>query len=462
MNADECHFRAGAATVCITPDEPLWLAGYAARTAPAQGKISDLFASALVLEDCNGERLVIASADVIAITRPIADAVAECALTQHGLARHQLVLTATHTHYAPEFRADKTLFFNIPAEFAAKLPKVSEQLVTALMQAIDAAFATLEPVQLSARRTSAGFAHNRRRYGVKEGAASVEDTIDHDVPLLDCVDASGRRKAIVFGYACHNTTIPWQDGRYCADWVGFAREELQSENPGSTAIFVPGAGADQDPEPGGSVEYSRQHGHELAVAVQESFNEPGVEIVGPIRSELQEVFLPLQPVSPESILKMLESDDPPKQVKAGFLQASIERGERLITSYPMPIQVVQFGQELLLIALSGEPVIDWAQKFKREFLFNSPNRISLNDTNNPARVTSEHRWSRVWVAGYCNDMFGYVPTRRVQAEGGYEGGRANLWSWVPAPFTDDVEERVTSAVRELVAKFPGATAPAGR
>jgi hypothetical protein len=47
-------------------------------------------------------------------------------------------------------------------------------------------------------------------------------------------------------------------------------------------------------------------------------------------------------------------------------------------------------------------------------------------------------------------MFGYLPTRRVQAEGGYEGGRATLWSAIPAPFTDDVEDRVTAAVRRLV------------
>jgi hypothetical protein len=49
-------------------------------------------------------------------------------------------------------------------------------------------------------------------------------------------------------------------------------------------------------------------------------------------------------------------------------------------------------------------------------------------------------------------MFGYLPTRRVQAEGGYEGGRANLWSPIPAPFTDDVEDRVTEAVFRLIEK----------
>jgi hypothetical protein len=62
----------------------------------------------------------------------------------------------------------------------------------------------------------------------------------------------------------------------------------------------------------------------------------------------------------------------------------------------------------------------------------------------------------VWVAGYCNDMFAYVPTKAVLQEGGYEGGRSVLWSYLPAPFTGETEERVMSATRKLVAQV-GAT-----
>jgi hypothetical protein len=47
-------------------------------------------------------------------------------------------------------------------------------------------------------------------------------------------------------------------------------------------------------------------------------------------------------------------------------------------------------------------------------------------------------------------MFGYLPTRRIQTEGGYEGGRANLWNWIPAPFTVEVENTITDAVTRLV------------
>ena len=44
-------WKAGAAVIGTTPDEPVWLAGYAARTTPSRGVISPLHDKALALED---------------------------------------------------------------------------------------------------------------------------------------------------------------------------------------------------------------------------------------------------------------------------------------------------------------------------------------------------------------------------------------------------------------------------
>jgi neutral ceramidase len=209
-------------------------------------------------------------------------------------------------------------------------------------------------------------------------------------------------------------------------------------------LFLPGAGADQDPEPAGSVELSRRHGQELADAVSTELSRPGLEIDGPLQAEMEDVLLPLQPVSRESLERMLSSDDRPQQVKARFLLNAIERGEKLITRYPAPVQVLRLGDELLLVALSGEPVIDWSIKQKRDLaVVLKHNADSGSAGASPSRPV-------VWVAGYCHDMFGYLPTRRVQGEGGYEGGRATLWSSIPAPFTEEAEDLITNAIRRLV------------
>jgi neutral ceramidase len=428
----------------------MWLAGYAVRTAPARGTISDLYATALALEDEIGQRFVMASVDNLAINPEVADGVADAIRARHGLSSHNLLLAATHTHYGPEFRPDMRGFYHIPTEYAAKMPAVAEMLTIGLTDAIDQALARLEPVRLFARKTTASFAHNRRRRGVVAGTPSTADTVDHDVPVLDCVDASGNRKAIVFGYACHHTTIPPDDLRYCGDWAGFAKQQLEQSNAGATVLFILGAGADQDPEPRGSLELSRQYGQEMATSVQGALEQPGIEINGPIRVRREDVLLALEPVTRDTVKAMLVSDDPPQRVKGKFLLESLERGEELITSYSAPVQVVRFGSELLMIALSGEPVVDWAHKFKCEYEQGARSEEQEDRTRTSRSPLAASRYPLVWVAGYCNDVFDYVPTRRIQAEGGYEGGRANLWNPIPAPFTNDLEDRITDAVGRLV------------
>jgi hypothetical protein len=99
------------------------------------------------------------------------------------------------------------------------------------------------------------------------------------------------------------------------------------------------------------------------------------------------------------------------------------------------VQVWQFGlyakstagSALTLIALGGEPVVDYALRFAREY----PDR-------------------QLWAAGYCNDVFGYLPSRRIREEGGYEGADAMIYYGRPGPFTPDVEERIVREVRRLV------------
>src|SRR5262249_27409769 len=150
----------------------------AARTAPACGKISDLYASAIVLEDASGYRFALASVDSIAVTREIADTVADELQRRRGLAREQILLAATHTHYAPDHRSDKRVFFNIPNDYADKLPEVRKKLLAALVNVIERAFERLEPVRLFVRQTAADFGHNRRRRGVVAGTPSTEDLRD--------------------------------------------------------------------------------------------------------------------------------------------------------------------------------------------------------------------------------------------------------------------------------------------
>ncbi len=58
-------WKAGVARTVITPKTSQWMAGYAARTRPADGKLHDLWAKALALEDEKGNRVVLVTTDLL-------------------------------------------------------------------------------------------------------------------------------------------------------------------------------------------------------------------------------------------------------------------------------------------------------------------------------------------------------------------------------------------------------------
>jgi hypothetical protein len=413
-------WKAGVAKTVITPTEPMWLAGWAVRTEPARGTLTDLFAKALAIEDSHGGRFVLVTADLIAISREIGDTVTEQAHRRWNLPRERLMFCASHTHGGPEIRPDKAQFFHIPPEYARKIEPYVSWLTDRLVETVGAALADPKPTRLLVRRTMETFAHNRR------GAEAV----DHDVPVLEVTGCGGYLpKAVVFGYACHNLTMPPDDYRYSGDYAGFAQRALEGHN--TAALFVAGAGADQNPEPRGTLALTQSHGRKLSFSICRCLEEhPVIEITRPLRPTYGEVPLAFQPAPTRHVLEAdRASDDPLRRAKAEHLLGRLDRGEAMPTSFPCPIQVVRFGDQLLLIAIGGEPVVDYAHELKRRY-------------GGGGRV--------VWVAGYANDMFGYVPSAAVLREGGYEGTRSLLWSALPAPFAENTEQRLLDGIDRLV------------
>jgi neutral ceramidase len=106
----------------------------------------------------------------------------------------------------------------------------------------------------------------------------------------------------------------------------------------------------------------------------------------------------------------------------------MQKSQTLEDSYPCPVQVVQFGADLTLVAIGGEATVEYSLRLKREL------------KSGPAAV---------WVAGYSNDGFGYLGSKQVILEGGYEGYSANLRRH-PGPWATDTEDRVIQKVYELL------------
>src|SRR5207248_2759704 len=106
-------WKAGAAKVVITPAEYMWLSGYGGRNKPAEGKVHDLWAKALALEDPAGERVLLITMDLVGIDRDLSQAVCQELTKKYGLPRAAIRLSTSHTHSGPVVRSNLSTMYQL-------------------------------------------------------------------------------------------------------------------------------------------------------------------------------------------------------------------------------------------------------------------------------------------------------------------------------------------------------------
>lgn len=425
-------WKAGVATVSLTPSQPIWLAGYSSRTKPSDGVLSELHAKALVIEDAGGTRAVIVTTDLIGIPRPLRQQVAKAIEEKHKLNPAGLLMNCSHTHCSPVVRDDleMSVMYPLEPEQRQRVESYFVELREKLIGVIGLALEDLKPAKLSYSHARCSVAMNRR-LPTKDGYQNSpypDGPVDHDVPVLRVESPDGKLRAIAFGYACHNTTTALLQVN--ADYAGVAQTELEKAHPGATALFVMGCGGDQNPYPRGQYEWALVHGKTLATAVEAALLPQPKPVRGPLKFDLKEIDLSFEPMTREEMQQRLESKDIYEKRRAESLLSDLDKHGKVRASYPYPIQVLQFGNDLTLVALGGEVVIDYALRLKRE----------LGD-------------APVWVAGYSNDVMAYIPSERILKEGGYEGGGAMRYSNLPGPWRTGVEEQIMGQVRDLTGRL---------
>ena len=137
------ELRAGLASVVITPSEPMWMAGYAARTERSQGALHDLQAKALALEDKEGDRIVIVSCDLLGFPRDLAARIAERAEDEFQLRREQLLLNASHTHTGPVVEGSLVGAYELTLEDQTRIRAYTQRLEDSIVGVIGRALAGL-------------------------------------------------------------------------------------------------------------------------------------------------------------------------------------------------------------------------------------------------------------------------------------------------------------------------------
>ncbi|MBO52958.1 MAG: hypothetical protein CMJ69_19520 [Planctomycetaceae bacterium] len=418
-------WQAGVARVVITPEKYMWMSGYGGRSKPADGKVHDLWAKAVAMKDPTGKTAVFVSTDLITVPIKMVEAVMTEITRQHGLGRSEVMFTCSHTHCGPALDGMLSYMLDMKYDDWKQVRGYQQTLNAKLVTLIGAAIKDLKPAAVSFGNGHCQFAANRR-------APRGIGPYDHDVPVLRIASPDGRTlRAVIFGYACHNTVMSYY--KWSGDYAGFAQLYLEGRHPGTTALFFAGCGADQNPLPRRKEELARKYGRMLGVAVDHVLDGPTTPISGRIATRFENIQLYFDNLpKKKELLEIQKTGNRYRKAWAGNLLKQYDLYGRLLPTYPYPIQSWQIGTGLTWVALGGEVVVDYAVRLKRELGHGQGGRS-------------------VWVTGYANDVMAYIASERVLKEGGYEGETSMIYYQKPSKWRAGLENTIVKTVTALTA-----------
>ncbi len=423
-------WQVGLSRRIITPVTDVWLAGYGSKRAP-EGKLHDIWVKVMVLKDSQDRRRVLVTTDHQGMSKTIYQRLYDRVYREFKLERPDFMLTFSHNHSGPCLQDDLVDYYPSDSAQTAKVLEYTLWMEDKIVESIREAWNSLQPAHLSKGEGLCTFAVNRRENKedqVPEMLANgtpLKGPVDHSVPVLAIRTPEGKLLGVLFGYACHPTTL--SHNYWSGDYPGYAQIGIEKKYPGAQAMFFNTCGGDQNPLPRRTVALCEKYGGMLADAVLQQLSTELAPVSPSLSTAFEYVKLNYEEVATRGQLVPLAFGSKAIQARwAGRMLKKLDQGEIFPAYYEYPVQAWKFGKELLLIGIGGEAVVDYSLKFKREY----------PDT---------------WVSGYTNEMAAYIPSRRVWEEGGYEGG-AHLdeygrpaWRWA-----GDIEDRISDTVRRLV------------
>lgn len=429
-------WSAGVARRVITPKTDVWLAGYGSKRS-SDGKLHDLWMKAVAFRAPDGQTAVLITSDFQGVPRSMSDPVFARLQADFGLARHQVMFTFSHNHCGPRLGDDLIDYYPVDLAQEEVVAAYTREMIDLTVDLVGESLRNLAPAELHTSQGRATFAVNRRNNReadipqLLEQGTPLVGPVDHNVPVIRVSRPGGEVIAILFGYACHPTTLSFMT--WCGDYPGFAQLLIEEKYPGALAMFVNTCGGDQNPLPRRTVELCEKYGQMLAAGVFQALDSPQSPVQPGLKTAFALVDLPyLQVMSREELEKEAREGTGIKARWSTRLLKKLDAGETFESAYPYPLHAWRLGNELLMIGMGAETVVDYALKFKQQY----------------GAVT--------WVCGYADDMISYIPSRRVWEEGGYEGGY-NLFEYGrPAlRWGGDIEDRISAGIERLVREVGG-------
>jgi Neutral/alkaline non-lysosomal ceramidase, N-terminal len=422
-------WKAGVSRAIITPSEPIWLAGYASRTHPSEGVLTELWVKVLAIEDAKGKKAILIASDLLGFPKKMSDRIRNKIAIRYGLTRSQIILSYTHTHSGPVLMGALFDIYPLDENQLKVIQDYSDNLENKIVDLTGKAIEAMVPAKIFSQSGVTRFQVNRRNNveAALTPQTSLKGPNDYAVPVLKVTDSSGSLMAVAFGYACHATVLDIY--QISGDYPGFAQIEIEKAHPGVTAMFFQGAGADENPLPRRTVPLARQYGKELAAAVERVLSENMKTLEPVLWTAYSEVNLTFSsPPSKDSLIKMANEGEGYQKRWAVNQLRILKNNGSLMSSYPYPIEVWKLGDQIIM-ALGGELVVGYSIGLKKLF------------------------GQDIFVLGYVNDDMAYIPSESILEEGGYEGESSQMVYGLPAKWHSGIEMRIYDEMKKLAAKI---------
>lgn len=418
-------WRAGVASIVITPEQPMWLAGYASRTHPSEGTLHDLKAKALVFEDAEGKQSVLVTTDLLGFPKTISDNIRNALQEKFGFCKAQVMLNSSHTHSGPVLSGSLVDVYPLDSGELEKVKKYSDKLQVQIVNVVGMALRSMQPVSLYAENGTTRFQVNRRNNKEKTllQQTELEGPNDYAVSVLKVINEKEEMIAVVFGYGCHPTVLNGYN--WCGDYPGFAQLELEKLYPETTAMFFQSSGADQNPMPRRTVPLAVMYGKQLASAVECVLSGEMNELSPELDFAYSEIELSLiNHPTLEDLQKVEEESADYIKKWAARMISKIKSGEQFQSSYPYPLQVWSLGN-LPIVSMGGELVTEYSLEIRQNF--------------------GQHSF----VLGYSNDVMAYIPSSTILTEGGYEGATSQMVYGLSGVWAPNIEIQILNEILRL-------------
>jgi hypothetical protein len=275
VDTPQSQIRFAAARADITPPLGIyWRMWGAATHDHATGVHRPLTATAALFEpnspsDSGGEndRLALVSLDHCLLGKEEAELVISTICKHCLLDASQVLLTFTHTHSAGLMSLDRA---RLPG--GELISPYLKEVADACAKLVASAIAKLEPAVITYGTGRCDLAQHRDFWDKKNDqfvcGFNPLGHADDTVLVARVTNAAGKVCGTLVNYACHPTTLAWENRLISTDFPGAMRETIEGSTGGAPCIFLQGASGELGPKEGyvGDVAVADKNGRQLGHA----------------------------------------------------------------------------------------------------------------------------------------------------------------------------------------------------